>query len=209
VSAFRPVSRIHGKPAIPAGISNEGKSMRDLRLPTALAGLVAVHGLATAPISTAAEIMQTMLFPGAVCQLSIPTTNTGVRPKATGFRNESTTTSNFVICPLVTPTLRSSSYDPLVFGYIAFKSLDGLAHSASCTAVTGGQQDGFPPTYSTRSIFISASGSADTYAWGRSDFGQSPGTSIDGSALFTITCNLPPQVQIVNLKSNYYIDIGS
>ena len=105
--------------------------MRHLRLPAALAGVVAAYGLATTPISMAAEIQQTMVVPGATCQLSIPTTNTGVRPKATGFRNESTTTGNFVICPLVAPTVRSSNANPLTNGYIILSSLDGQAHSVS------------------------------------------------------------------------------
>ena len=98
--------------------------MRNLRLITTLIGIVATCGLATAPVAIATEVQQTIIVPGSVCQLSIPTTNTGVRPKATGFRNESTTTGNFVICPLVTPTVRSSNANPLTWGYIILASLD-------------------------------------------------------------------------------------
>jgi hypothetical protein len=184
--------------------------MHNFRLPAVLAGLVAACGLATAPISTAAEIQQTMVVPGAVCQLSIPTTNTGVRPKATGFRNESTTTSNFVICPLVTPTVRSANANPLANGYIILSSLDGQAHSVSCTAVVGlGGNVVFPAKYSTKSIAIpAATDDSVSGSWTLADFGQSSGDSIDGSAWFSVTCNLPPQVQIQSLQGNYYAEIG-
>ena len=183
--------------------------MRHLRLSAALACFVAAYGLATTPISMAAEIQQIMVVPGATCQLSIPTTNTGVRPKATGFRNESTTTSNFVICPLVTPTIRSADTNPLTAGYIFLSSLDGLAHNVSCTAVAGLEGD-FPPKYSTKSIAIPASTSGSFFAgWVPTDFGQSSGDAIYGSAWFTITCNLPPQVQIQTLRGSYYTEIGN
>lgn len=185
--------------------------MRDLRLSTALAGFVAAYGLVSVPVATATEIQQTMLVPGASCQLSIPTTNTGVRPKATGFRNESTTTGNFVICPVVTPTIRSDNANPLKYVYIFLSSLDGQAHTVSCTAVAGfGGHPDFPLKYSTKSIAIPAS-TSDSYGvqWVPVDFGQSSGDSIDGSAWFTITCNLTPQVQIQTLQVSYYIEIGS
>lgn len=184
--------------------------MRDLRIPPALAGIVAVCGLATAPVAIAAEVQQTIIVPGAACQLSIPTTNTGVRPKATGFRNESTTTGNFVICPLVTPTIRSSNANPLTWGYIILASLDGQPHNVSCTAVAGFGGNVFPPKYSTKDIAVPAAANDSAAGnWSLADFGQSSGDSIVGSAWFTITCNLPPQVQVEFLQGNYYAEIGS
>jgi hypothetical protein len=183
--------------------------MRDLRLSTALAGIVC--GLAGTHMSKAAEIQQTVIVPGANCQLSIPTTNTGVRPKAPGFRNESTSTSNFVICTLEAPTTRSSDFDPFWFGQIIVRSLDGLAHSVSCTGVTGqGISPLFPLKYSTKTIAIPADASmAGSEIWQSADFGQSTGNLIDGSAWFTITCNLPPQTEINYLQESYNIEIGS
>jgi hypothetical protein len=185
--------------------------MRDLRLPTVLAAIMAASGLATASVSVAAEIQQTLVVPGASCQLSIPTTNTGVRPKATGFRNESTTTSNFVICPLVTPTVRSTGANPLKDAYIVLSSLDGQAHSVSCTAVAGlGGNVVYPAKYSTKTVPVPAATTEPVSGnWTLADFGQSSGDSIDASAWFTITCNLPAQVQIQALQGNYWVEIGS
>jgi hypothetical protein len=176
--------------------------MRDFRLPAILAGVLAIHALGTSPAVTATELQQGMWVPGAVCQLSIPTTNTGVRPKATGFRNESTTTSNFVICPVVLPTMWSSQANPVTLGAIYLGSLDGMAHSVSCTAVVGLAQLGFAPSYSTKNIAVAASTNAASVAsWGASDFGQPSNILIDGSAWFTVTCTLPPQVQILSLQA--------
>ena len=184
--------------------------MHHLRLSAVLAAFVATHCLLIVPAATAAEALQTMVVPGATCQLSIPTTNTGVRPKATGFRNESSTTGNFVICPLATPTVRSATANPLTNGFIILSSLDGLAHSVSCTAVAGIGGYVFPLKYSTKSIAIpAATNDSVAGSWTLADFGQSSGDSIDGSAWFTITCNLPPQVQIQTLQGSYYIEVGS
>ena len=186
--------------------------MRNLRLSAALTSIVAVYGLVSAPVATATEVQQTMIIPGAVCQLSIPTTNTGVRPKATGFRNESTTTGNFVICPLVTPTIRTIDANPLAGGSIVLSSLDGQAHNVSCTAVSGIGKELWKPfeiIYSTKSFAVPASTSEIGGGnWVAVDFGQSSGDSIIGSAWFTITCNLPPQVQILYLQGNYWTEIG-
>ena len=107
--------------------------MRNLRLPTALAGIVAAYGLATAPTARAANGWVTV--PGGACQLSIPTTNTGVRPKATGFRNESTTTSNFVYCAIPL-TGYSQPEQPYAIGLVVY-SIDGAAHNVTCTLVVG------------------------------------------------------------------------
>lgn len=183
--------------------------MRDIRIRAALTGAMMVPALATMPVAAATDLQQTMVVPGAVCQLSIPTTSTGVRPKATGFRNESTTTSNFVICPVVMPTMWSALHNPLTVGNIYLSSLDGLAHSVSCTAVIGLAQLGYPPLYSTKGIAVPASiNGAYAATWSATDFGQ-PSGLVDGSAWFTVTCNLPPQVQIISLQASYYTEIGS
>ena len=169
--------------------------MRDLRLPTSLACVVTICGLATNPAAKAASIT----VPGASCQLSIPTTNTGVRPKATGFRNESTTTGNFVICPMAGDA-GGTNYDTYSYGQIFIKSLDGIEHDVSCTAVVG---DGnwTQLKYSTMTIVAPANTSqAGTVAWGSANFGQAPNQAILGSTWFTFTCNLPPQTVILSVR---------
>ena len=85
--------------------------------------------------------------PADACQLSIPTTDTQVRPKASGYRNESTSKSAFVICGYSTPTYDSTSKQILIY----FTSMDAVSRNISCTAVSG-MAGAEPLTYSTKSI---------------------------------------------------------
>ncbi len=169
--------------------------MRNLRLSTALAGLVTVYGLSVAPVAEAAQAPGINFATGSVCQLSIPTTNTGVRPKATGFRNESTTTSNFVVCPL--PSSLQWTNDAFSYVYLGLYSVDGADHNVSCTAVSGWRETGY--VYSTKNWVITNTevGQPDSYiAWTAKDFGGIADDQIASSLGLSITSNLPPQPAI-------------
>lgn len=127
------------------------------------------------------------------CQPSIPTTNTGVRPKATGFRNESTTISNFVIRTITNPMVNSNDAfsDIVAFVY----SLDGTPRMVSCTAVAGVYDfPTAPPTYSTKTETVDSSDTpiGQMYTWKAEDFGGTAGSLIKGSAFSSVTCALPP-----------------
>ena len=168
--------------------------MRNLRLSAALAGLVAVYGLTTAP-STKASISDVEVTLGGSCQLSIPTTDTKFRPKATGARNESTTTGGFVICALQRSASSGLFNDIALLAY----SLDGVARNLSCTAVAGtfGAPAGYESMYSTKTASISSTeGINQGVEWTAADFGGSNGDPITRSLTVSITCNLPPQTAI-------------
>lgn len=169
---------------------------------------VAIAMLGTAPAAVAATTSQYSVMTGGNCQLSIPTTDTKYRPKATGARNESTTTSNFVICPFsISPSGGNAS--PVVLFYATLYSIDGVAHNnVSCTAVTGIQTLGLPPVYSSKTVNIPATGAANVQ-WKGSDFGGTDGTPITGSANLSVTCNLPPQTAIDTLVTNFNYEIGT
>ena len=163
--------------------------MRNLRLSAALAGMVAVYGLSLAPVAHAASTFAT----GSICQLSIPTTDTKFRPKATGGRNESTSASNFVICPLPDPTgagfftISTSLY-----------SIDGASHDVTCTAVSNwfgnGQQ------YSSKTLTVATSKSWQNIFWNASDFGGLAGNHV---VVLSITCLLPPQTAVNLIEGDY------
>jgi hypothetical protein len=188
-----------------------GESVRDLRLQTSLACIVAACGLATSETADANALSLYMTVQGASCQLSIPTTNTGVRPKATGFRNESTTTSNFVICSLSSPTDEGQNFGAFDLVAIVIRSMDGMAHDVSCTAVTGqGLSPSYPLVYSSKTVEVPADASqAGSASWLSDDFGQPGTTQIKGSAWTTVTCNLPPQAEIRYIRARYNFEIGS
>ena len=148
-------------------------------------------------------------MPGGSCQLSLPTTNTGVRPRATGFRNESTTTSNFVICPITTPI--ASDNDQFTDIYVTVYSINGAAHLVSCTAVAGiSDYPGATPIYSTRSESVDSSDTpvGQIYHWTAADFGGTAGDPITGSIVSSVTCNLPAQTAISFVQVPYSYDVG-
>jgi hypothetical protein len=168
--------------------------MPDIRLPAMLACFAGACGLANA---TVAEAEQYTYLSGAACQLSIPTTDTKFRPKATGARNESTAASNFVICALPTGTATSNDYFTEI--WLPVYSLDGTPRNVSCTAVTGAHTlpgNGFEATYSAKSATVSDTGNGFVFEWNAGDFGGTSGQPIPKSLGFSVTCNLPPETAI-------------
>ena len=160
-------------------------------LATALAG-----GLLSMP-ALAGSITKTQTQNAATaCALSIPTTDTKVRPKATGFRNEGTT-NQFVICGF-----DIDSTDPGFHSIeIGFASIDGAAHSVSCTAASRFNSS-TSTKYLTKNVAVSAGGNGsfriadtdpdydssvyDLYPWGQS-----------------VTCTLTPGTAITYLQSSH------
>ncbi len=133
----------------------------------------------------------------SACQLSIPTTSTQVRPRATGYRNESTTTSAFVICGYTNPT--AGSVKTFI---LRTASIDGAAHTFNCTGVAGNAGTGTPQAYATKSITATADGMAVSTSWAPADFGIE---SSFGATFPSVTCTLPPQVAIISTVS--YADV--
>lgn len=140
--------------------------------------------------------------PADACQLSIPTIDTQVRPKASGYRNESTSKSAFVICGYNTPSYDSTSKQILIY----FTSMDGASRNISCTAVSG-MAGAEPMFYSTKSISSTA---ADTYTallWTAADFGGT--TDIPYGESPSVTCTLPPQTAITQVINAFDYEIGN
>ena len=141
---------------------------------------------------------------GPACQLSIPTTDTKVRPKATGFRNEGTTNA-FVICNVTSLPGYDGSVnfgDPQAVALILY-SLDGNNHDVTCTAVSGVQ--GFssiganPQQYVTKTLTVNNTtapyqAAGVVFKWLPADFGGTD--QILDDAAFSVTCQLPPNVAI-------------
>ena len=164
-----------------------------------LLGLITITALAISGETAAVTHSEATLgSAAATCQLSIPTIDTAVAPRANGFRNPGSKGA-FVICGIVSPVKE----EMLSVGMVLL-SLDGQAHGASCTGVNG-----IPAvsaqTYLTRSFTIPASGYALAFA--PADFGGS--TTIPNSQAFTITCSLPPQTAISYIGAGYDLDVGS
>ncbi len=164
---------------------------------------LALAALST-PTASADAVSTFALATGSGCQLSIPTTNTGVRPKATGIRNESQTASNFVICPIVVTNGTTNGITGLTIGLY---SLDGNTSYVSCTAVTGvfGNQMA-PQIYSTKIQPISSTIGYQMVSWFGDNFGGNPG---DPFYVMSVTCLLPPQTAIDFIQTNYSYEVGA
>lgn len=165
--------------------------------------LLAVAALCTGALASfpAAAVFQGNAYTGqnaaSACQLSVPTTSTQVRPKATGYRNESTTASAFVICGYTNPT--AGSVKTFI---LRAASIDGAPHTFNCTGVAGNAGTGTPQVYSTKSITTGTDGLAVSTTWAPSDFGIE---SNFGATFPSVTCTLPPQVAIISIVS--YADV--
>lgn len=181
--------------------------MRNLPIPAGAACFAITCGLIVAPEVVANVKPGYNFATGSVCQLSIPTTDTKFRPKATGARNESSTASNFVICPLRNTVTDNDSTFDLVS--VAVYSIDGSPHGVTCTAVSGWNGRGLQ--YSTKTYDVSGSNGDEgrVFTWSYTDFPGSSGGVILNSAGFSVTCNLAPQTAINYIQGLFTYDVGT
>jgi hypothetical protein len=167
---------------------------------------ILASGLAISTAANAALVTKySYASPTGTCQLSIPTTDTQVRPKASGFRNESSTNAAFVICGYGKPSTDGSAGN-LKSIEIGVASLDGVSRVVKCTAVVG-RYGSSTLVYSTKSLGTNIYNTAYIDSWTPADFGG--GTYITNSYEPSVTCTLPPQTTIVHTGVSYDIDIGN
>ena len=138
---------------------------------------------------------------GVVCQLSIPTVDTTVRAKATGFRNEGTT-SSFAICGMESSNSRSD-VGTIQQISIGLYSLNASAKTVSCTAVNGFANG--TPIYSTKNASVAANGATTTLTFDASDFGGTAGNPLPQSDFWSITCNLAGNSAIGNMVTKFTV----
>jgi hypothetical protein len=140
---------------------------------------------------------------GVACQLSIPTTDTKVRPKASGYRNEGNTNA-FAICGM--PAATGTSMDGHTRGItIEMHGINGVASSVSCTAVNGAASVDIG--YSTKAVSLDAAGNSAFLNFDASDFGGTPGDVLPHHDTWSITCLLPGNAAIGQVFTNYKLVI--
>ena len=153
------------------------------------------------PAKAGTEIRYQNAQGGVVCQLSIPTVDTTVRAKATGFRNEGTT-SSFAICGMESSNSRSD-VGTIQQISIGLYSLNTSAKTVSCTAVNGFANG--TPIYSTKNASVAANGATTTLTFDASDFGGTAGNPLPESDFWSITCNLPGNSAIGNMVTKFTV----
>lgn len=166
-------------------------------LKVALGGATSTIVLLATPTVSAVNANRVLLDQGGpACQLSVPTTNSKVRPRATGMRNEGTS-SEFVICQYAA-TAKFADAD------IFISTIDGADHLVQCTGVNG---NAINPLYSTKSM---QTGTAPEVVvpieWLPQDFAS---TGTFGLYFFSVTCVLPPGASIMSLGGDYTEDVGA
>ena len=166
---------------------------------SAFACLLAMGSMAM-PASAATQVKTYEFSAADACQLSVPTTDTKVRPRANGYRNEGSS-NQFVICGM-----GGYENDTVLSTTLLATSIDGKAHTMSCTGVTG--LTGFSgPYYSAKTVTVPASG-VGSQSWVAEDFGETAGVPIVGGLNLSVTCPLPPNVALQGFESQGAIDVG-
>ncbi|QDQ74579.1 hypothetical protein FNZ56_12150 [Pseudoluteimonas lycopersici] len=153
-------------------------------------------GLALSAPAGAATVYE-YVNPAVACQLSIPTTDTKVRPKASGYRNESDSNGAFVICGYGKPTSSSS----ITQINLTLLSMDGASHSVDCTAVSAVNGTNNTQKYVTKTAVVSGTNGI-TVTWNPGDFGSTSG-DIPFTPSPSVTCILPPQTAITQVIDAY------
>lgn len=165
-------------------------------LPIALSAMAVTCALTVAPEASAATVSKTFyLDPAMACQLSLPSIDTAVRPRATGYRNEGTKAA-FMICGL---PYFYSGFGASSIG-ITVRPFDGAAHSFDCTGVSR-SYTGSSAVFSTKTVSPAADASA-TVTWDDVDLGL-------GNFDASITCPIPPGVAIVSVRITITDNIGT
>ena len=155
------------------------------------------------PAKAGTEIRYQNAQGGVVCQLSIPTVDTTVRAKATGFRNEGTT-STFVICGM--ESANSQENMGTIKGLtIGLYSLNGASASVTCTAVNGYANS--TPLYAAKTVATSTNGAAAVLNWDASDFGGTAGDPLAQNDYWSITCNLPAKTSIGYMVTQFNVNV--
>jgi hypothetical protein len=163
-----------------------------MRLSIAIPALVASAGIALAPVMATTNNEVISENAAQACQLSLPTIDTKVSPRATGFRNDGTA-NVFVICGTSSPT---DDNDFLSGTALWLYSTSVQDVTVNCTFVTGTTGT---YVYSTASLSLPAGSDPDRIWQGF------PG----GAYNVTATCTLPPKVAILRTESTYALNVGA
>ena len=165
------------------------------------AGISLAFGL-SAQVHAATQTRTTQIPASVACQLSMPTIDTSVRAKATGFRNEGTA-STFIICGM--ESANSQEALGTIKGLsIGLYSLNGASATVSCTAVNGYANS--TPLYATKTLPTPTNGTAGVLSWDASDFGGTAGDPLAQNDYWSITCNLPAKTSVGYMVTQFNVN---
>nr|ACA34414.1 hypothetical protein [uncultured bacterium pTW2] len=152
----------------------------------------------------ATQERQIALVGSNFCRLTLPTTSSPIRNRATGVRNEGST-STFVTCvyPSGEGRVSGGSKNTAIWLYVA--SLDGALHDMSCTGVASDAD--FNLTYVSKTGVAPPTSTGAALIWEPDDFGD--WGTIQDHGQFSVTCLLPPQTAITLGYVDSTTDVGT
>jgi hypothetical protein len=161
----------------------------------AIAAVFIGAAMGTGTVEAVTVSKTVFIDPSSSCQLSLPTIDTSVRPRATGYRNEGATNA-FVICG-ATYIFSSAT---VTSAQVQLTAFDGGNHDVSCTAVNRGSGGG-SEIYSTKVISLTGGGGSASWT----------GTDLNSFVNFavSVTCNLPTGVAVTGLRLVVPDEVGA
>jgi hypothetical protein len=142
---------------------------------------------------------------GVVCKPSDMISNSYIKAKATGLRNEGTAGA-FVICGFESSNSRSD-FGTIQSITMGLYGLNGVSASVSCTAVNGFANSS--PIYATKAVTTNANGTAVLLTFDASDFGGTAGDTLPDSDFWSITCSLPGKSSIGYMVTKFLVNVAS
>ncbi len=138
------------------------------------------------------------------CQAALPAFEGQIRKRPLALQNEGTGTA-FVSC-----AFSAAGSSDLVSGsitrvYVYAASIDGAAHTISCTGVTGFNTD--QNQFVVKTATLSADGSQSRMQWNVSDFSDSP--AVFPRSTFSVSCRVDPGVGLNDTHVQFNEDVGA
>lgn len=133
--------------------------------------------------------------PAGICQAALPAFEGAIRKRPLSIQNEGTVPA-FVSCAF-------ESQGRMRQIYYYFTSVDGVAHSASCTGISG-INDGTSQSV-VMSIPVPESGERALMLWNGSDFNED---AYFPTPYFSVSCKLDPGVALTSSAMIFEEDIG-
>ena len=147
-----------------------------------------------------------------MCTLSVPTIDTKVRPRASGFKNEGTTNA-FVICSFDAPpgadTVSGQPFNQaglFTEADLFLLSTDDVPRNVQCTGVNSLPNSG--QQFVTKTVSVASSSVNAAVSFMPADFNAASYIPWSGGA-FSITCILPPNISISFGNAYSQEDVGN
>lgn len=155
------------------------------------------------PASAATENRFQTAQGGVVCKPSDMVTNTYIKAKATGLRNEGTAVT-YILCGFESSNSRNDvgTINQIT---IALYSLNGASKSVSCTAVNGFANGA--PIYATKAINTNANGTQAQLTFDAADFGGTSGDPLPESDFWSLTCGLPGSTSVGYMTTRFTVNV--